>query len=726
MNILYLCADPGIPVRGTKGASVHVRAMTDAFAEIGHPTTLITPRAGPMDGPAPRARLLEVACESTSEDREARAREISQAIHQAAMEELGREKYDLIYERYSLWSDAGAMLAQSNGIPLVLEVNAPLCLEASRYRTLKRDDLATNIERRAFSAAHTIAVVSEPLRDYVVAHGADAARVHVLPNAVDEKIFHLGVDARAIRNELGLTEKFVVGFIGTAKPWHDLDTLIEAVARLRQGESQSRPYELLLIGDFPESVPEKIERKGLADHTTMVRPIPHIQVPAYLAAMDVAVSPHPALADFYFSPLKLFEYLACGVATIASDVAPVRQVIANGATGLLYPPGDASALAHSIARLARDKALRTRIAWAGARRVLGRHTWKRNAEQVIALVRGNTLQLDDPMLPLFDDKLGTYLFRATRADLAAPLLAAHLTRNDWDSIAQIQILKYKPCRRCVLAYDLATKSKEKISVIGKVFKDERGTRHLAFQRALWAGGFGMESADGITIAEPLAYVPEMRMLVVEHVPGETLGESTGAPDFSERVCRSAAAIAKLHSARIRPSKQYTLVEEAANLAHWAEEVVACRGDSAEWVARQLEALRAMASRLPRAEAVPAHRDFYYSQLLFASRRVTLIDLDMFSLADPAIDVANFIAHLRFLSLQKFSDAHRLDGAAAWFLDAYARDRAGSNGEGFSVRVAFYQAATYFRLLHVVLKRPYWRHWFDALAELTEQSIANQQ
>ncbi len=236
----------------------------------------------------------------------------------------------------------------------------------------------------------------------------------------------------------------------------------------------------------------------------------------------------------------------------------------------------------------------------------------------------------------------------------------------------------------------------------------------------------MESADGITIAEPLAYVPEMRMLVVEHVPGETLGESTGAPDFSERVCRSAAAIAKLHSARIRPSKQYTLVEEVANLAHWAEEVVACRGDSAEWVARQLEALRAMASRLPRAEAVPAHRDFYYSQLLFASRRVTLIDLDMFSLADPAIDVANFIAHLRFLSLQKFSDAHRLDGAAAWFLDAYARDRAGSNGEGFSVRVAFYQAATYFRLLHVVLKRPYWRHWFDALAELTEQSIANQQ
>ncbi len=134
-------------------------------------------------------------------------------------------------------------------------------------------------------------------------------------------------------------------------------------------------------------------------------------------------------------------------------------------------------------------------------------------------------------------------------------------------------------------------------------------------------------------------------------------------------------------------------------------------------------MRAAGAALPSADLAPAHRDFYYSQVLFGERRVTLIDLDLLTWADPAIDVANFIAHLCFLALQQFSDPHALDDAAARFVDEYARRSARIAAlPGFWERVAFYQAATFFRLQHVVLQRPHWVVFFEPLFELTESSL----
>lgn len=716
MNILYVCADPGIPIRGTKGAAVHVRALINAFAELGHRITLMTPRAG-SDPAVLNARLVEVPHGSASADREARAREIANAVHQASLQELGREKYDFIYERYSLWSDAGARLAQSSGLPLIVEVNAPLRLEAARYRALDQTDLAAEIEKSTFGAAHAIAVVSNPLREYVIAQGTRAEAVHVLPNAVDENIFHPAVDGGTLRARLGLKEKFVIGFVGTLKPWHDLDTLIAALRRLCAPATHA--YHLLLVGNIPDAVRAEIAQ-SLPNAATIIGPIPHDDVPAYIAAMDVAVSPHPPLDGFYFSPLKLFEYLACGVATIAADVPPIREVVADGETGCLYPPGDAPALAQKIEMLARDKSLRARVAWAGARRVLTEHTWKRNAEKIIHLVNGQARHDEDARpaaLPLFDDRLGAHLFRATRTDLAVPLLNAHLGRDD--SSAPIKILKYKPRRRCVIEYDFGS-----IRVIGKVFKDERGANYFALQRDLWSNGFGTNAADGVTIPEPLAYIPEMRMFVQERAPGQTLEELVRAADFSAHVRASAAAIAKLHADSVHPPKQYTLDDEVAQLVHLGEEIAALRPERARTNAAQVAAFHAWAGKLPPAEIAPTHRDFYYSQLLFADQRVTLIDWDLFARADPAMDVANFIAHLRFLSLQNFGDAYQLDDAAKIFLDEYLH-RAKPNAAAFLARVKFYEAATYFRLQRVILTRPLWSPYLIPMETLTEQHLANQ-
>jgi glycosyltransferase involved in cell wall biosynthesis len=684
--------------------------------------------------------LIDVPVPATA-DREQAAIEAAGVLYEAAHSLMQNEAIDLIYERYSLWSAVGARLARESGLPLVVEVNAPLRLEAARYRALQHAERAAEIEAEMFDGARTLAVVSRSLRDYVLGRVVDAERVQVVPNAVDECVFNPVVDGQAVRARLGLEGRFVIGFVGTVKPWHDLGTLLEALSKLRAQSATSATagaFHLLLVGDIPAGVRDVIAQRGLTDAVTIVGPVPHAEVPNYIAAMDVAASPHPHLADFYFSPLKLFEYLACAVPTVAADVETISDIVTHGETALLYAPGNAAELAGRIAALAADRELRTSLGWRGADLVLHRHTWKCNAQQILGLLEpahGHTQQsVPAPALPLCDARLRKYLFRATRADLVEPLLAAYLPsrqKHSFEALTRIEVLKYKPRRRCVIQYDLKFRRTENTldgradvpatqSVIGKVFKDERGAEQFAFHQTLWAEGFDAQAADGISIPQPLAYIPELRMFLQARAPGRLIAEAIRTPVFSEQVRASARAIAKLHSSQVQPAKRYTLDDELAHLSEWYDDIAGWHPATVSRLAPLRDALRAWARALPAASMAPAHCDFYYSQLLFAGDQVSLIDLDMFACADRALDVANFAAHVRFLSLQYLRDAHLLDHEREAFINAYARRL--PLAPGFWTRLAFYEAATYFRLLRVILHRPQFITFFDAMLGLLEQAL----
>ena len=123
---------------------------------------------------------------------------------------------------------------------------------------------------------------------------------------------------------------------------------------------------------------------------------------------------------------------------------------------------------------------------------------------------------------------------------------------------------------------------------------------------------------------------------------------------------------------------------------------------------------------PASDLTPVHRDFYYSQVLIDGPRLTLIDFDLLALGDPAIDVANFTAHLLFLGLDKLDDLHALAADAQSFVDAYAhRMRV---DDAFDRRRVFYQAATFFRLLNVATSRPGLAKHFETLLQVTEQCL----
>lgn len=374
MRIVYVCTDPGIPVWGVKGASIHVQEMLRAFLARGAGVTLISPR---MEGAPPaglevvRTIALPAIGKGEAEARARRQLALNEAVA-AALAGLGRP--NLIYERHALFAHAAMEHARRHATASVLEVNAPLIDEQARHRTLALPEAARTTARRALAAAGTVVAVSEGVATYARDHGA--ARVAVIAN---------GVDPARFPPRPAPEGPFTFGFLGSLKPWHDVPILIEALARLRAGPvAEAR---LLIVGDGPErpALEARLAALGLSGAADFTGALPAAEVPAALARMHAAVAPYAAGTPFYFSPLKLYEYMAAGLPVIASATGDLAEVVAQDRTGLLVPPGDADALATALAGLAADPSLRTQLGRAARAEVMAHHGWDRVAGRVLAL-----------------------------------------------------------------------------------------------------------------------------------------------------------------------------------------------------------------------------------------------------------------------------------------------------------------------------------------------------
>ena len=165
MRVAYICADPGVPVFGTKGSSVHVQEIVRAWRRAGAEVTVYCTRRG-TERPADLADLpvVEIRPESASgAGREKAIRESAAALAHAVV----RDGCDVAYERYSLFSAALATVTQVLRVPAVLEVNAPLIEEQQQYRELHDAGLAEGMLCTNAAAATVVACVSEPVVQWV-------------------------------------------------------------------------------------------------------------------------------------------------------------------------------------------------------------------------------------------------------------------------------------------------------------------------------------------------------------------------------------------------------------------------------------------------------------------------------------------------------------------------------------------------------------------------------
>ncbi len=402
MRLLYVCSDFGIAPSGSKGASIHLRAITRALADLGHEVLLLSPQDGPDEG-HPAKRLLPPGCPAVKKTAkllknwlldhdfdDTVAKELRPLLYNTWAPERALEALDgvaptAIVERLSLFGHVGLDLADALKVPLIVEVNALLTRESREFRNLELGRLADAIEQRVLRRADAVMAVSAPLADRIVELGVDHERVYVVPNGVDLQAFGAAPNRSSCRGALGLTDEFVVGFCGSLKVWHGVDVLLEAFHEFRQHDPSAR---LLIVGTGPAE-PElrrAAEKYNMNGSLIFTGAVAHDRVPALLRAMDVAVAPFKAMEDFYFSPIKLFEYMAAETCLIATRLGQIGEVIADGVNGLLCRPDDAGGLCQALVRARNSAPWRKQLADAALQTVRERYTWQRAAEDIARII----------------------------------------------------------------------------------------------------------------------------------------------------------------------------------------------------------------------------------------------------------------------------------------------------------------------------------------------------
>jgi glycosyltransferase involved in cell wall biosynthesis len=368
----------------TDAQGIHIRAMVRALHDLGHEVDVIS-AIGSWRG-------------DTTEGRRA-WRIDTHRLPRSLYEMLGlaynlygyrrlarviREREpDLIYERYAPSTFCGVLAARRFGVPLLLEINGAWPDHSPSGEPPRFRRLARRLERWICSnSTHTFAVTAA-LKRLLIEEGVPERQVTVMHNAVDPLVFHPEISGEEVREKHRLSGCLVAGFVGWLRPWHGLEGLIDAV---HGSGLLERGLRILIVGAGPgfSKVQGRVRQLGLGDRIVLTGPVAHENVPAHIAALDIALQPG---VTAYACPMKLLEYMAMGRCILAPDQPNIRELLSDGVSARLFAPGDHPALVRSLSELMDSPELRATLGRNAHRTVVERDlTWRMNGARAIDLL----------------------------------------------------------------------------------------------------------------------------------------------------------------------------------------------------------------------------------------------------------------------------------------------------------------------------------------------------
>jgi glycosyltransferase involved in cell wall biosynthesis len=263
-----------------------------------------------------------------------------------------------------------------------------LAYEAHR---LAREGRGERLQRRAIKRVGTVIAITQALADDLVKLGADPQCVIVAHDGIRAARFENAPDKAEARRILGWPQTaYIVGYVGR------LQTLAmdKGVSALVDALTQLDGAALAVVGG-PDDMAKALYSRWIAQrldpslflYAGQVKPD---DVPMYLSAFDVCAMPHPNTEHFarHTSPLKLFEYMASRRPIVASDLPGFAEVVRDGTSALLVPPGDSNALAAAIKRLRDTPGLAEFLADSAYKRVMSRYTWAERAKLILGKLSG--------------------------------------------------------------------------------------------------------------------------------------------------------------------------------------------------------------------------------------------------------------------------------------------------------------------------------------------------
>jgi glycosyltransferase involved in cell wall biosynthesis len=397
VKIAYLCFDDGISIGSSKGAAVHVFNITEALNKIGHEVMVITVKGEEERGVYNfDLRILELSSITRHIvnllGRLPKVKNITRDslmlvklfdYRFTALRILKKFNPDMLIERYSLFCLNGVRLSKKLNTVIGLEINAPVALEARRWRSLGLPKLASQIESKAFRSADICFTVSKELNQYVSNLLGTSDSVETLPNGVDTLRFNTASSSESIRNLYNIPlDATVVGYVGGFKGWHDVPTLINAFQRIVRKNLNLYLF-LVGSGDTYRFCEELAKSDAFDNRVIFTGNVPPESVPEYLAAIDIAVAPFIPMDFFYFSPLKLYEYMAAGKCIVTNRLGQIGEIITHQENGWLCEPGDIDGLAQALEVLMVSSEMRFHYGMSARKMAEEKHNWTTNAHMIV-------------------------------------------------------------------------------------------------------------------------------------------------------------------------------------------------------------------------------------------------------------------------------------------------------------------------------------------------------
>ncbi|NJO84546.1 MAG: glycosyltransferase family 4 protein [Blastochloris sp.] len=387
MNILYVAC--GIPLPGRLGGSTHTFEVARGLVARGHTVHVVACSREGWGGPAPFARpvssIYQVFTCTISIFQECLI------ARRAAIARLTRAiRPDIIIERYYNFAGGGILAARKLGVPAILEVNALIIDPPEVFKRRLDDRLGGPMRRWAITQCRWAARIVTPLHTTVPPE-IPREKIVETPWGADVERFatrdwRLEIGDNTTQSLISNLQSPTIIFLGSFRAWHGvLDFVYAAKLLLAEG----RDCRFLLIGDGPERAAAERIAAEYPDRFVFTGAVDYERVPELLANAMIGVAPfntapHPALraAGFFWSPLKIYEYMAATLPVVTADIHPLNQIIRDGQEGALFNEGDIPGLAQAIARLLDDPDEAQRMGRHARARVVERYSWARHCEEL--------------------------------------------------------------------------------------------------------------------------------------------------------------------------------------------------------------------------------------------------------------------------------------------------------------------------------------------------------
>ena len=266
-------------------------------------------------------------------------------------------KIDIILERGSSLG-AGAIASVISRRPMVSEI------------------IGTNFKEVSLRIARKIIAYS-----YSILPKKYIDKTELVTAAANIDLFTPEIDGTRIRKKYGLERFSIVGYAGCFAEWHGVLDLVKASKQVIAKTDQVR---FLMIG--PNSsvrVLPMVRKMNLEDYYIFTDLVPYNEVPSYLNACEILAAPYNPSTyaetrkfGFFYSPIKLFEYMACGRPIVTSSCGNIPSIIKNKSTGCLFEPGNIEDLANAILFLLKNRKLSKKMGNNARKEVETKYSWK--------------------------------------------------------------------------------------------------------------------------------------------------------------------------------------------------------------------------------------------------------------------------------------------------------------------------------------------------------------